>query len=123
LPYRIDIRKGKGFVHTTLYGLGTPSVAQQLIKESIEKADEWGFSRFLIDFRNAQHTIDAFEEYIIANKKARSWGVRNGSKHVLLINPDIEIERWRFMETLYRNAGFIIELFTDEELALASIQK
>jgi len=123
MVHQLTIEKGESFVHTTLYGDLVASVGEQIIAESAKRAEEWGFRKFFVDLRNAQHRISATDDYDIAYRKAGILGFKPGSRHVLLVGPDGDLASWRFVETVFRNAGHCVQLFTDEERALAEIKR
>ena len=123
MAYRLTIERGESFVHTTFYGDLVASAGEQIIAQSAKRAEEWGFRKFFVDLRNAQHRISTTDDYDIAYRKAGILGFKPGSRHVLLISPDGDLTGWRFVETVFRNAGYCVQLFTDEKRALAEIKR
>lgn len=120
---RLEIEKGEDFVHTRVYGELTPAAVEQVFKETAAKAAEWGFRKFYVDLRKAVRNIGTVDDYYFAFHGAESAGFKRGSRHVLLVSPDDRPDQWDFVQTVFTNAGYTINVVTDEAQALALVKR
>ena len=96
---------------------------EQLTRETAQKAAEWGFRKFFVDLRDAHRRIGPVDDYNFAYRKAETFGFARGTRHVLLVNSNDRLGQWDFLKTVFTNAGHLIEVFTDEAQAMASIER
>jgi hypothetical protein len=113
----LSIKKGENFVHARVSGPVSLELVAELMKKSAEKAKKWGFNKYLVDFRQAEKQLSVFEHYDFAYKKAKEYGFKPGSKHALIVRHE-DINRLRFVEMVYHNAGYILKIFTEEDGAI-----
>ncbi len=118
----ISIKKGENFVHSCVRGPITWELLAEQMTKTAEKAKEWDFRRHLVDFREAKKQLGVLDDYDIAHKKAREYGFKPGSKHALIVRYE-EIDGFSFVETVFRNAGYNLRIFTEEDEALDWIKK
>ena len=122
--FRIEIKKGNGFVHAQFYGPVRTEGLSELMKKSIQKAIEWDFNNFFADFRQSgKRDVEVFDDYDAAYSKLAEFGFKLGSKHAILVRKDDDLAQWKFVETVFRNAGYFMNVFTDEKQALEWVQK
>ncbi|MDY6879991.1 MAG: hypothetical protein V2J25_15260 [Desulfatiglans sp.] len=114
----IDIKRGKDLVHAHFRGPVTLERLDELMVKTTEKAKEWGFNKYLVDFREAdERRVTTSDDYDLAYMKFEQYGFEPGSKHALLVRDDKEMDQWRFVETVFRNAGHNLRIFTEEQKA------
>lgn len=121
LPYQLEITQGRGFLHVAFRGMLTHEIGEQIIREAAEKASSWGFQKFFHDYRQARLQITSVQAHDFAYWKAAVLGFERGTRHVLLVDPLDNVAMWQFVAALFREAGYSIHVFTDEQLATSAL--
>ena len=116
MKYEIESDQDHELIRITVRGELTVESVTELTTAVGAEAAELGFIRFLFDVREATantDTVDAF--FLAANPEKR--GLLRGHKRALVYSGDDEI--FRFFETVSQNRGYLVEIFTDIDKALA----
>ena len=120
---RISIEKGENFVHSRVTAPISWDVLAEQISRAAEKGEQWGFHRYLVDFRDSEKQLGVLEDHDVAYRRTRECGLGPiGTKHALIVKPE-EFDEFRFVETAFRNAGYDLKVFTEEDAALEWIRE
>jgi len=118
----ISIEKGVSFVHSRVRAPLTEELLSELMSRIADKAEEWGFSRHLVDLREGEKQLAVIDDYDLAYRKAREYGLKPGSIHAIIVRHE-DIDEFRFVETVFLNAGYTLKIFTEEDTALDWIRE
>ncbi len=120
---RISINKGENYVHSYVYASISMDILAELMIKTSEKGKEWGFNRYLVDFRGAEKILGVLDDYNVAYVKAKEFGLKpGGTRHALIVRHE-DIDEFGFVETVFQNAGYILKIFTEEDAAIRWIKK
>ena len=109
-------------MHSYIRARISEELLAELMAKTEEKAKKWGFNRHIVDFREAEKQLGVLEDYEMARSKARKYGLEPFSKHALIVRHE-DINEFRFVETAFRNSGYNLRVFTEENEALDWIKK
>ena len=78
-------------------------------------------NRYLFNLRGAPNIENILPNYQFAYQDMDNFGFPKNARSVLLTNPDDKSHD--FMETVFRNAGFNVRLFSNESSAIAWLEE
>lgn len=84
-------------------------------------ANERNIKNFMFDVRSAPNVQSVIDDYTFAYEEMAALGFPSGSRSALLISSDDKSHD--FIETAFRNAGYLVRIFTDESLAISWLEK
>jgi hypothetical protein len=116
----LEIVQQNECLHAVYRGELTLDVVRTLISEIAKRGDVTGVYTYFVDLRDAQHRARTVEDYNLAYGGAAQVGLQTNSRTILLTNPE-EAEQWGFVETVFKNAGFAMKVYSDESAALAAV--
>jgi hypothetical protein len=123
MGHKISIKKGENFVHSYVLGPISWELLAKLMTKTAEKGEKWGFNRYLSDLRGAEKQMRIYQDFEFAQRQAREYGLKPGvSKHALIVRHE-EIAEYSFVETAFRNAGYRLKIFTEEDAAFDWIRE
>jgi hypothetical protein len=118
MPPNLIIRKGSNYVHAIVTVPTSIEILKELFSGISGAAREWGFTRFLVDFRQAKKITTAGTDFTLANTIAAELGLSPaGTRHALIVKPEARMD-FDFVETVFRNAGYNLRVFIDEAAAV-----
>ena len=107
------VTEGPGFVRITVSGPSTGARLRRLLERVVAESESRGMARVLVDGREVPPPIPTTDKYDIGVATARALDSR--TKLAVLGRPVI-IDH--FFETVARNRGANVGVFTDEKAAL-----
>jgi hypothetical protein len=116
MDYQVKLSDDGQFVWATFYQSVTMDLAQQVSQEAIQLARLHTASKFLHDVRGYENKDSVIKNYTYAYKTAAAIGYQN--KDAIAILHDRDDHSHDFMETVARNAGFTLKLFTELDKAI-----
>jgi hypothetical protein len=78
-------------------------------------------NRYLCDLRGAPNIESVSQNYDFAYEGASEAGLSRNARSALLTDPDDNTHN--FIETLLRNAGFMVKIFVNREEAVAWLEE
>lgn len=111
--YQVEYQEKPGYLYVTVLGERSLEAVIKLLHEVIEKAIELHYQRLLIDVRDFSGRLRPMESYDIVN--GEFWKFRGkGLQRVAIVDRELpEEKQWSFFETLARNRGFNLTIYTD----------
>ena len=122
MEFKISVMRGETYVHSRVCEPLTEEVLTELMSATAQKADEWGFNKFLVDLREAPLLVHTVSNYEFAYDKSKRLGFKVGSKHALIVRPD-DLSEFGFVETVFNNAGFRLRVFLEETDAIEWLEE
>ncbi|MDA0745358.1 MAG: STAS/SEC14 domain-containing protein [bacterium] len=115
MSFRIEVDEVFQVVRVEASGDLNPDVGLQIAGEATAVAEPHGIKRFLYDFREMVPRSIAAEVYQLPSRMGEA-GMDRSQKIAVVYTGDEE--RFRYFETVVRNAGFEVFLFTDIDDAM-----
>ena len=109
----VTIVDGK-YILVVSTGRVTNEENERTIEKIMSSYEEKGINKVLIDCSKAEELPSTFDEYKGAKKLSSNM---HRMRYALVINEKLKKEQ-RFFETVVKNRGGIIELFSDKQSAL-----
>ena len=115
MEYQVEYDRRKKIVVTRVAGELTTEEAKKIIKKQVKLAREHHCEAFMSDFRDTvlrtstvdiYYTPKAYEEAGLVNYHRRAFVIRNQQGD------------YDFLETVLRNAGWNVKMFTDADKAI-----
>ena len=122
MNYDISVSDRKAYIHVRVNEPVTLQLLKGFMRETAEKANEYGIDNFLFDLRQAPNRTSAFAYHEFAYNQSKRLGYKPRSKHVLLISLEDMVD-YHFVETILINAGYQGKIFTDESAAIEWLEK
>lgn len=104
------------FIIQTIEGSITGRIATAYAEEAQAFGGSLGIKRFLVDVVRCRNTDSPLGNYDFAYRAMPASNIEKTSRVAVLVSPGDRSHD--FMETVARNAGFDIKLFTDRDLAI-----
>lgn len=114
---KIKIITAGDFLEVTPNGILNTTTSRQLLVD-IAKAEHHPVDyELLVDFRDTQCHLSIADVYQLAGELCQH-GDTFRKKVALLVLPGVEFDHARFFETCSHNRGFMVNAFTDYDMAL-----
>ena len=121
MDYEISLDENLGCIFIKFFNAMTSKVAARCGPEIVRLSEEKQIKRFLFDVRQAPNIQSDVENYNFATEEIADFGFPHNSRSVFLISPgDISHD---FITTLFLNAGYRVNSFTEEESAISWLTK
>ncbi|MET0068682.1 MAG: hypothetical protein ABW096_01480 [Candidatus Thiodiazotropha sp.] len=95
----------------------TSELGRRCGEDAVRLGERNGINCFLFDLRGSPNIQSTLPNYQFAYHDMKEFGFPKDSRSALLTDPDDRSHD--FMETVFKNAGYSIRIFTDLEHALA----
>lgn len=118
----ISIKKGRDFVHSHTSGPLTWELLDELITKTADMAEKWGFNKHVVDLRAGEKKLSVLEDYQLATRNDRESGLKPDSRYAVIVKHK-DIGEFHHVETFFRNAGYYLRIFTEENAALDWIRE
>jgi len=122
MKYNLSVSDRKTYVRIRINEPVTVELLEDFIRETAEKAKEYGINNFLFDLRCAPNRTTTTDHYGFVYRRSKQLGFKPGSKHALVVNPE-DMADYTFVETVLINAGYQGKMFTDELAAIEWLEK
>ena len=116
MSYKINYEKEGDYIAVTVEGDFTLSNLKDLAAEVTKFTKQYSCNRILNDMRQAQLTKGTIDIYNMP-KTARSSGIDTYCKRALVVSE--QSSDFHFLETVFRNQGHNVKLFTDIDAAMS----
>ena len=115
--YKTGCSSDKKYVYAHTFTVPyTPEIAFSLAKELVALGKENGAHGCLIDIRGAQYKSSVMDKYKFAYEKASLADLPKNWRYAFII--DTGHNSPKFIETVMKNAGYMFEVFEDEQQAI-----
>lgn len=121
MRYDISLSERGKYIRITILGDITVDTAWDFTRDSMEASSTHGVDRFLYDARQAQNLSSVLENYKFAYEGSKEMELSHSARSAILAAPDDKSHQ--FVVTAFRNAGFNVLGFTDEEAAVAWLEE
>jgi len=99
----------------------TIALGRRCGKDATELGARHNINRYLFDLRGAPNIENVVPNYQFAYKDMDNFSFPRGARSALLTDPDDKSHD--FMETVFRNAGFKVRLFSNKNSAIAWLEE
>lgn len=117
MKYEVSLSGDGTYVLIRVRGAMTRELGRRCGKDAVRMGAEHGLRRFLFDLRDAPNIENILSNYQFAYKDMADFGFDRQARSALLTNPSDRSHD--FIETAFRNAGYDVRIFSDEESAVA----
>jgi hypothetical protein len=114
IKYMISFQENPGLIRVSIHGPIDDAAAHSIVTEAIDLAERENRSWFLYDLRDAKIQMTPTEMFYLP----RDFEVSKSHRVAAIIPEDDPTGDWQFLETVERNAGIHMKLFTDEKKAI-----
>lgn len=121
MDYEVIANKNAGYILIMVNVPMTSEIGRKCGAEAVRLGKENNTSKFLFDLRKSPNVQDIMPNYNFAYKDMTHFGFPKDSRSALLTNPNDNSHK--FIETLFRNAGYQVKIFIDELAAIAWLGK
>lgn len=119
MPYQVSYQQENGYLSVVVHGERTFEMAIPLVLEIYQRALAENIYRLLVDIRDLQGRLEIMEGYDIVTSEFPKLRGSGFSKIAILDRESNEENGLTFFETLAKNRGFPVSVFTDRENAVA----
>jgi len=121
MKYELSISESGGYISIKVNQPMTTDLGRRCGVDAARLANERNITNFMFDVRKAPNLQSVTEDYIYAYKEMAHFGFSKAMRSALLVSPDDRSHD--FIETAFRNAGYIVKIFTDESSAISWLEK
>ena len=115
MPYKVYYEEEGDYLSVTVEGDFALSTLKDLAADVAKSIAQYGCNRILNDMRQAKLTKRTIDIYNMP-KTAKSSGVDFYCKRALVVSE--QSSDFHFLETVFRNQGHNVKMFTDNEEAI-----
>lgn len=117
MSYEISIAENGKYVRVKVTAAITTELARQFSIDASSYGAKNDLKRYLFDVREARNVASTLLNYQYAHKEMADMKLDKTARSAILVSPADKSHD--FIETLSRNAGYNVRLFTDEAAAIA----
>ena len=121
MEYETSISESGGYISVKVNQPMTNDLGRRLGTDVARLANEKNIKKFLVDVRKAPNLHSVTDDYVYAYKDMDNFGFTKSMQSALLISPDDSSHD--FIATVFRNAGYQVKIFTDENTAISWLEK
>lgn len=121
MSYEITIPESGKYVRVRVTAAITIELARQFSKDAASHGVKHNLKAFLFDVREARNVASTLLNYQYAHKEMADMKLDKTARSAILVSS--KDKSHDFIETLSRNAGYNVRLFTDEAAAIAWLEK
>lgn len=117
MDYSIDLSDDQSYIQLTITGELNRKKAVNINLKAHALGKKHNIDRYLVDVRNARNTDSIMQSYEFAYSDMQNTdGIDKSATVAAIVDPDDHSHD--FLETVAKNAGIDINLFTDERKAI-----
>lgn len=120
MSYTISTSDNRKFLRVHVEGDFSTAGAREWSAELREAGRTQGIRRFLIDARSSRNISTVLENYQYAYTNSHELALEKNVRVAILTSPDDRSHD--VVETLMRNAGYNVRVFSDESAAIAWLE-
>jgi len=121
MDYEVSVAEGGHYILIKVHEPMTSELGRRCGAEAARLGEENNIKRFLFDLRKAPNIQNVMPNYNFAYKDMSDFGFPRASRSALLTKPDDKSHE--FMETVFRNAGYQVMIFTDKPTAILWLEE
>jgi hypothetical protein len=121
VDYAVSLADSGRYVLIKVFVPITNEIGRRCGTDASRLGDEKNVNRYLFDLRDSPNVQTVAHNYDFAYREMASFGFSRRSCSALLVRPNDRSHD--FIETAFRNAGYVVRLFSDEASAIAWIEK
>jgi len=121
MSYKIDISKNKKYFRIKVDGEVSVKLAAEWSIELMKLSQSHGIQRYLFDTRTARNISSMVQNYDFAYRDSDELQLDRSARSAILAAE--EDTSHHFVVTTMRNAGFNVQLFTNEASAIAWLEE
>lgn len=121
MSYTIDISDNRKFFRVRVNGDVSAQLACKWSAELQEASRAHGIRRFLFDVRTSRNVSNVLENYMFAYNDAKELQLERNARSAILASP--EDRSHDFVETVMRNVGYNVTVFSDESSAVSWLEE
>jgi hypothetical protein len=119
MPYTITVSSDNRYIILSIEGGISRETAMVYNLEAHKLGNALGINRYLVDVRFSRNTDSVIANYSFAYSDMNHEDIDRFAKVAILVSPDDHSHD--FVETVSRNAGFDVVIFTDRDLAVSHL--
>lgn len=120
MDYDISVSKNEKYILVKVNKPMTNNLGRRCGADATELGKSKNIKCYLFDLRGAPNIENVMNNYEFAYRDMDNFHFPRGTRSALLTDPDDKSHD--FMETVFRNAGFNVRLFTCENSAIAWLE-
>lgn len=117
MNYKVTADKENGYILISVNVPMTSEIGRKCGTDAVVLGEKDSINKFLFDLRNSPNVQDVIPNYNFAYKDMSNFRFPKNSRSALLTNPNDNSHK--FIETLFRNAGYQVKIFTDKPVAIS----
>ncbi len=121
MNYEISVSDDHAYVCARVLKPTTRELVLEMNTQMVERAKEHGVGKFLFDVRQSVNIEAPLGNYLIAYEDAEKVGFMRSWRYAILHDP--KDTSHNFIRSVGRNAGYNLELFTEEGAAIEWLRK
>lgn len=121
MNYKISLLNNETIIACKVIGPMTKDTAVQFSRDMDVLSREKNIKRFLIDVRGAPNVSDALENFRFANEDMTELGLQKNVRCAIMVDEDDGTHN--FVETLIRNAGYNVRIYSNEKKAMLWLEE
>ena len=116
-PYEIGLSQDKTYIYANKFRQPyTLELALKLARDLTRFGEGLEISGCLVDRRGTKNASSATDKYMFAHQKSKTIGIPRHWRYAFLVDQDDD--SLGFVETVMKNAGYMFEVFIDEQEAI-----
>lgn len=120
MAYTISIPARKTYIRIQVTDVITVELARHFSQEARQWGIDHNLSRFLFDMRTVPNVETTLTNYLVAYEDMAQLKLSRVARSAILVSPDDQSHY--IVETVTRNAGYNVRLFSDETAAVAWLE-
>lgn len=116
MDYEISVSEDKKYLRINILKPMTHQIGQASAKDVAKRSQDTGIEIFLFDLRGAPNIEQVLPNYSFAYDDMRELPFSRSHRSALLTDPDDNSHD--IVETMLRNAGYLVKQFKQEDAAL-----
>lgn len=121
MSYEISLPENRKYVYVRVTEAITIELARRFSKDSAVLGRKHNLNRFLFDVREARNVARTLLNYQFVHKEMAALDLDKAARSAILVSPADKSHD--FVETLARNAGYNVRLFTDAAAAIGWLEE
>ncbi|WP_305042907.1 hypothetical protein [Geoalkalibacter sp.] len=121
MDFQVSLAESQDYILIKVFKPMTTEISQRFAPEAIRLAEEHGIKKYLFDVRQAPNVQSVSKNYMFAHRELPEIKFPRASISAFLISENDKSHE--FIELAFKNAGYLVKSFTEEQAALAWLKK
>lgn len=122
MSYELNMKYETDFLYAQATGIRTPQTVIAIARDLVAACDEHGYDRALVDVQGMNGTLATTDAYSLGTKYLKEFR-RPGRLKVSILDAESNQYRFRFLETVARNQGFNLRIFSNIDEAMGWLRE